>query len=1480
MPSQVSAVATGGLDARTPVLLLPARIETRFVDSASSAALLVRIYPDQISVDTHEPELTSGEVADAQAYWNVVWRAGKSPTDDTSIRNAWGVLVAHYHAPRTAWIVLQTTPTNLPSQPSAPTPPDKDPVPAPAFPFPTMRSTSWNRAGQARLLPDRWTVVAQYQGGSIVQSTVAIQTDLAVTLDPSGAGVFPLGSTVDAGMQWMVDFDAAVKAGMALSIPLNAGTRASGFDSLFVYGVRSNRQEKNDSTTDLQALLEAHHYSDGLSFVPQGAPTKNTADMAPEWKVSESQLSYPVEQLPVPAADPQNDGSRAAVALGLPAAAGTFDRIAHAFDYSGRNAADMLIALWPATIGYFLQQMMWPVLTFDQIDLARQWTIDHVVARGPLAPIRMGKTPYALLPTSSLRFYPKEGTNDVSRGEAQLVATLQKLLAAWTSSVPSAPHFGAGDPDQDLLHVLGMDASSMVFDGREVLGQNFVENWQILTGLPDAARLAWWQTQTNLAAEAVARYGSPAWHPFILGCSYNGAEFRLRYPTVTDQPLSETLPLVADAVVGSTKMNYIDWLRTASADDITLEKYPGGAPPTALQYKLLRQSLMREYANIASNREIKDGRLTLEDAREPELVNVAQSRAVVTPLSILARPMPDHPSMTWTEFLVKVDATPGSPYAHLGELRTSLQRLASLPTAELDRLFTETLDLCSYRLDAWLTAVAAAILQRSRANRPNGLYVGGYGWVENVRPSAPRTLIRGAERETVSRLDTLRGSRVGVTKSLPVPLEPLTDNGGFIHAPSYQQASAAAVLRAGYMTHKGTSNEPLLSIDLSSKRVQRALWVLDGVRNGQGLSALLGYRFEEELDANGLQVYVQPFRDRFPMIGSELTPTDPAAESVRASNVVDALALRAAFDAKQLVAGGDWGPGLPPSGSADQNAVIGFLGELDDIMDAISDLSISEAVFQVMRGNFERAGGLLDAVTKGTYAPDPQVVDTQRSGVDLTHRVMALFAGTPTPASGWNSVSKHARARMEPSLDAWAGTLLPNPTEVRCSVSHTNGAGVTTSKILSLADLDIGPLDFLALANADATPQRSELEQRIRFQAGLAPDVNSISIAFAKSSLPANSITFPEALMAARSLRELIGAARPVQPGDLCETQVDPQKAGGAVLLSELQSRLAAVLTKFNADLAALQAAASAKPAVPATLRPAIFTCSVYGITGAIPATSSGTDDALVTQGNAVAAEMAKRSKAVATIPNVTAADALAIAKTIFNGTILVLPRLTPPNAALLHQAFAASSSLIPAADADAPSAWIQQLTHVRPAISYLDAALTLAQLLIGSAPRDFAIGQLPFLPSDRWLALGIDPSNPPPSARVSLVALPAGNISTAADYAGLLIDEWPERIPAPKQSAAVSFHYEEPKSRAPQALLLAVCPDGRATWGDELLLATLEDTLQLAKIRTVDLDSIIDVGHILPALYVPMNLQQATIATRFRMTAIEAAKYNAITNQ
>ena len=183
-PPVVPSRGNAGINAQTPLLLLPVHIQTRFVDSSavnvlaarqSASELLVRIYPDQIAVNSHEPELTSQEVADGQAYWNALWQVGTAPTNTDDLKAPWRVLASLYGSPRAAWIARALTPTNLSAQPVAVTPAGSTPVPAPVFPSVTLRDSSWEKAATADALPDAWTIVlissgqtSLYRGSPIV----------------------------------------------------------------------------------------------------------------------------------------------------------------------------------------------------------------------------------------------------------------------------------------------------------------------------------------------------------------------------------------------------------------------------------------------------------------------------------------------------------------------------------------------------------------------------------------------------------------------------------------------------------------------------------------------------------------------------------------------------------------------------------------------------------------------------------------------------------------------------------------------------------------------------------------------------------------------------------------------------------------------------------------------------------------------------------------------------------------------------------------------------------------------------------------------------------------------------------------------------------------------------------------------------------------------------------------------------------------
>jgi hypothetical protein len=1466
-PTEAAAAVNGqgGLDARTPLLLLPVHIQTRFIDPANSATgqianvqseLWVRIYPDQIAINSHEPELTAQENADGQAYWNAVWVTGNPPANLDDAKAPWRLLASRYGPQRAAWIALALTPTNLSLQPLVPVPPGTTPVPLPIFPVVALRDSSWEKAATADALPDAWTVVlvsganvTQFRGGPIV-------TPLAASLTP-GTG-FQAGSHVDAGLQWMVDFPAALAAGMALKIPLTAQQRASGFDKVFVYGTRAADATSSQTLTD---LLNAHHYTDGFALVPQGAPTNNTPDASSAYsrKDPNYELSFATERQGPLTTNPACDGDALLNALGL--VPGTLDHVAYADGIGSANGTDMLQALWSATLGYFLSQMMADVFTPSQIEQARQYVMANSVPRGPLPAMRVGRTPYGVLPVTSLRNYLAETARAASL-EASLATFVKRLWPTWLNSSSAAPHMQrGGDPDQNLMSLLGMDASSENYQGRPVLGSDFTWNLFSFFGIPQSFQGQWWQNYFFFGRALLNSFGYGAWNPKLLGFAFGEKSFPVSFPTVQTPPVSETDPLADDADLGGgAKGNYIGWIAKASVADLQAENYPG-AKPTSLLYKILRQSMLLAYSGNAGTAEVTAGTLAIAQIRESEFISVQPVSATLTPLQILARPSIPNPHLTWADYLATTKFSAGSPFAGLADMKASMGRLASLPTAELDRLLTETLDACSHRLDVWATTIANALLKRTRASQNTSIGLGCYGWVENVLPETGRTPVQGTELRQVDLLDSARRTTKLANVSLPVPKQPLTDNGGYVLAPSQTQAAVAAVLRNGYMTHKQTAEEGLLSIDLSSERVRRALWLIEGVQQGQSLNALLGYLFEDAMHDRNLDKYIQPFRDAFPVIGGKLTPSSAPAQSVAASNVVDGLALRTAWDTDKLPAGGNWGPGLPGAG-ADQNSVIAILQVIDDYADALGDLSISEAVFQAVRGNFGGAA-LMDAISRGSRPPLPDIVNTPRGGLDLTHRIAIIIAGTPVTTAAWSGITVRPRAAAEPWLDAWLSALLPDPSIVQCQVSWRDSGGAHTATV-SLRDLDIGPLDLLSLADAAEVPQQSELEGRIIFHAGVPAGAQDTKIAFQSASLPAGSILFPDALYLAQKLRALVGAARPLGPQDMTVPENDAAKAGGVLNVVDLTVRATAALLSLNNDTQALAAAAT-----PDDIRAALLQCSAYGVSGSVPGSASGADANLAVQAANVIAELQTRFKKASAVNLATAqlADFEGVFEAIFGGDFSVLPQFTPPDLATLQTAFSRSGALM-SSDTLAPSRWLRQLAHVHPAVSRLDMALSTAQVLSGGLiyPPSLTLGQVPppVTPPDRWLGLPLDPAHPPEKGRVAIACLAAGDPTTQSVYAGLLVDEWNERIPVVPVNASLAFHYEEPSARAPQSLLLAVCPDGRSVWDDGLIQAVLEETLELAKIRSVDLASVEQVGQILPALYFTLNLQGATFSTRF----------------
>ncbi len=97
--------------------------------------------------------------------------------------------------------------------------------------------------------------------------------------------------------------------------------------------------------------------------------------------------------------------------------------------------------------------------------------------------------------------------------------------------------------------------------------------------------------------------------------------------------------------------------------------------------------------------------------------------------------------------------------------------------------------------------------------------LGGYGWVEDLAPAAPRREILPTEPD-FPRLPDAAGTP---DPEVPRPLYRSAGNWGFVHAPSLAHATTAAILRGGFLSRLAAGDGDALAVNLSSERVRLAL---------------------------------------------------------------------------------------------------------------------------------------------------------------------------------------------------------------------------------------------------------------------------------------------------------------------------------------------------------------------------------------------------------------------------------------------------------------------------------------------------------------------------------------------------------------------------------------------------------------------------------------------------------------------------------
>jgi hypothetical protein len=1295
-----------------PFLLFPVRLETRFKKwgegDEARFQLWVRIYPDDLAVDTFEPVLSEGRMQNARKYWTDLWRAGG---DEGRERAAWRSLAGSHGSDRAAWTIQQYKPLNLKEKPQKANPDDvilvivtevplleseKEPVEdywisvwladgnksqedkalaklkdllgpkraaeicasyrpvnmneAPAkhkkktevgvsvayvvFPqsdkLETMRD-SWTQAARVNVMPDRFLLLG-YVVGDLVLERLGnpIPSPLVLGPDPSAPEGEQLRQedgavVVGEDLKWLVDFDCAVAAGMGFKVDLSEEEYGRGFDRLLVLGVRLSADALEGKAL-LENLIYHHQYSGkGFSLVPQGTPTNNTEQAGAGFSHTDDPEAGHADyfgQEPLFPETPdwltKKDGQWLAECLGIDAQ--TLKYVRHRDGTDQCEARAMNTALWPATLGYFMDTMMVPVFSEQTIEQTR-WFFTHFVSgRGMIPAVRIGQQPYGILPTtvfsnmgwlSAESWRPVEGLIHPEGYRAYLrrlyeLLKLKKVEVDWQGLLGQVSYVGRFndpdnpvDPHQLLLDVIGLHPGSVEFYQRYAKSLEEIHNLLLLVG-GDALRPG-----KEVAAEYMARGKQ-----LLLDLGYEGEEMPeilsklfldsqqpQRGPLIDDPPVSET-EKIRPCTPEPENNNYIQWLIDAAGKSLdTLRQQQGfidNRPPVTLLYMLLRHALMLGYwdasLRLYQAAHVLTGEALLQARQEPKFIHISGQETSESRFHYLYQA---EPSITHQADLLIGDYIP-QVLGQIPETRylhsqiEALQQLKDAPTAHLERVLAEHIDCVSYRLDAWKLGLINYRLAAMRfQGQPEeetrkGIYLGMYGWLEMVFPKHKEL----TEPELSPEMATI------FARNEDPPLMRDNKNAGYIQAPSLNQAVTAAVLRNGYQVNANPYTPQTFAVNLSSERVRRALGMLEGIRNGQSLAALLGYQFERGLHDNHnlaeVDKFIYKLRKFFPLVAHRFKTTRTAEnepiEAVEARNVLNGLELvnyikRTGQDTYPF--GLDLPPASQKQGQDEAAAINLEVQRLLDTHDAVSDLVIAEGVHQAVQGNYDRAAGNLDAYSKGGYPPLPDVVQTPRSGISLTHRVALHFeAGLPHDFNPIGGMTVTPRSQAEPALNSWLAGVLPDPNEVGCWVSFVRAAdGVTDKQPVTQAQLGLQPIDLLYLLNPESQQALTAMDDLVVWYAvqHFAPRPDTPVTIIYTERLD-HKISFFELAALMRSLRALLLTSRALRPGDFVLPEEASVEAEKALFLDPQRisaprddlSALKASLETFQADLETL----------------------------------------------------------------------------------------------------------------------------------------------------------------------------------------------------------------------------------------------------------------------------------------------------------------------
>jgi len=1483
------AVSQGGfarlaeqLDDQYPILFFPVRLETVFQSEPSQ--LWLRVFPDEIAVETHEEVLSESEVEEGKMYWR---QFVDGATEEDKL-HAWDLLCRSFSAERAAYIALVMTPTNLGSNPSG------DQL---AFPIVPVQPDTWSKQPATRVMPDAFRIHALANDGTeLVYEMKAIPDELKMGIDPAlddqdlggpsfnqvNVGGLQNELVADHNVDWMIDFDAAIEKGMGARIEISRSQYERGFKRILVVGVKSTLSQ-DESKERLEQLLINHHYTDGLSLLKQGTNTNNTEDDYSGFQSVEfgNKTTYQTERLdplfqPLSDNRQKTDGQILCEALGI-----EYDTFYHVFRSDGTDIKDVInynASNFETSVGYVFSDLLRVLGPRSMVqNVFRRFNENYMRSRGALPSIRSGNQPYGILPTSvfsRLSWDAQDTDSELFSNVHQYVGALniQWSQALDTLSVPSS----AG---QQLADALSKHAVSTEYVQRIGVGAGYIWNNIEYAALAYPDRQNWQFQQRDRMQNVRDQLGLPLeFTDKALQINYLNKQSNLNItPAFPGANPDKPLPPVSD--LG----NLLNILSIASFDELRDEDFQNyGVQPhvvesqfnSSMLYRHARQSIMLEFFEAACDiLGIPD-----EQRGENEFVNVVGE---IPPQPVVGEmgPLTAGPSrlqLMNTLYAgqpisrVLSTASPGMfpQAANLFKAKEALVELAKVKVGDLDLLVRESIDCVTYRLDVWRLSLVNERLNRLRElnngpeNRRKGIHLGAYGWLEDVKPRAGLVPV----------------DPPGTGDQFPEEIWKDIKNKGYIHAPSMNQAVTGAVMLSGYAQRAKEEAEDPLSVNLSSERVRAALDLMEGVRNGQSFGVLLGYEFErkfrELVPAQIINIPLYNLRKAYPLdqFVVDVVPDGDTVEKIASRNVVNGNKLvELAQEGKMqeiIDASGDF--------TGINNLLRQSVDWIQNLADAVADIGTTEGIFQIVQGNTIKGGATVNALSKGRFITEPDVVPSTKQGIEIPQRfMMHLDTGDPRElANNWNSISGvDFRVQAEPYINKWLCSLLPDPATIFCRIAIRD---TEAHHWASVADLNLHAVDLLYLMGEELQDGDDLLSLLIKqfVRRNWSYD-RTVDLAIEYDDKPANEdFSFAEIHPVLLYAQKLLNSARHLNTHDYM-IAADIEGSLKIYDIDDLTIRYDNARMSLTAARNYLQTVVNAPAFNKNIIVDALYTLSFFGIEQTVYEfvgdTSPEENDYLIKQANLVlqvANGKLEASVLTEPIPNsdqdptAYVANILQAFKHLLDPNYVVLPlfEIRPEEQSVLLEMFNGNSTLIDDQKENPllTEEWMSSIAKVKKNAQHYQFLSILATALdpINSSSRSIVPLQIPYTDDglDRWLGASVLDQQSIRQGRISMGASVPTEHYIGGYQAGIMVEEWMDVVPLKEQTTGVSFHYDQPNAKAPQCLILGLTPQITGNWQWDDIVDMMVETFDLAKKRGLGYEVIskTPVGQ-LPGFAIPM---------------------------